>query len=159
MEHYYLYETFLSSKVRALDYKFRFPRFLTTSTAQKMKFSVKDFFSKCDQIRSFLWIWSHLRKKSLIENFIFCAVSCLAGMSTVVPLEKLTIILTLLAPCISESCIKIKINSIFHFQTSLWCLKRFYEGFKGLHKTFWGNTKKCENKIFLCPGSGREGLR
>ena len=43
-------------------------------TAQKMKFSVKDFFSKCDQIRSFLRIWSHLPKKSLMENFIFCAV-------------------------------------------------------------------------------------
>ena len=28
-------------------------------TAQKLKFSSKDFFSKCDQIRSFLWIWSH----------------------------------------------------------------------------------------------------
>ena len=24
------------------------------ATAQKMKFSIKDFFSKCDQIRSFL---------------------------------------------------------------------------------------------------------
>ena len=43
-------------------------------TVQKMKFSMKDFFSKCDQIRSFLWIWSHLLKKSLMENFIFCAV-------------------------------------------------------------------------------------
>ena len=43
--------------------------------AQKMKFSIKDFFSKCDQIRSFLRIWSHLLKKSLIENFIFCAVN------------------------------------------------------------------------------------
>ena len=41
---------------------------------QKMKFSIKDFFSKCDQIRSFLRIWSHLLKKSLMENFIFCAV-------------------------------------------------------------------------------------
>ena len=39
-----------------------------------MKFSIKDFFSKCDQIRSFLRIWSHLLKKSVIENFIFCAV-------------------------------------------------------------------------------------
>ena len=39
-----------------------------------MKFSVKDFFSKRDQIRSFLRIWSHLLKKSLMENFIFCAV-------------------------------------------------------------------------------------
>ena len=41
------------------------------STAQKMKFSIKDFFSKCDQIRSFLLIWSHLLKKYLMENFIF----------------------------------------------------------------------------------------
>ena len=32
-----------------------------------MKFFVKDFFSKCDQIRKKLRIWSHL-KKSLIEN-------------------------------------------------------------------------------------------
>ena len=35
-------------------------------TAQKMKFSIKDFFSKCDQIRRKLQIWSHLLKKSLI---------------------------------------------------------------------------------------------
>ena len=35
-----------------------------------MKFSIKDFFIKFDQIRS----WSHLLKKSLMENFIFCAV-------------------------------------------------------------------------------------
>ena len=43
-------------------------------TAQKMKFSIKDYFSKCDQIRNFLRIWSHLLKKSLMENFIFCAM-------------------------------------------------------------------------------------
>ena len=44
-------------------------------TAQKMKLSVKNFFSKCDQIRRKLQIWSHLLKKSLMKNFIFCAVS------------------------------------------------------------------------------------
>ena len=38
-----------------------------SATARKMKFSIKDLFSKCDQIRSFL-------KKSLMENFIFCVV-------------------------------------------------------------------------------------
>ena len=42
--------------------------------AQKMEVSIKDFFSKCHQICSFLRIWSHLLKKSLMENFIFCAV-------------------------------------------------------------------------------------
>ena len=39
-----------------------------------MKFSIKDFLSKYDQIQSFLGIWSHLLKKSSIENFIYCAV-------------------------------------------------------------------------------------
>ena len=39
-----------------------------------MKFSIKDFLSKCDQIRRKLRIWSHLLKKLLMENFIFCAV-------------------------------------------------------------------------------------
>ena len=39
-----------------------------------MKFSIKDFFSKADQIRRKLWIWSHLLKNSLMENFSFCAV-------------------------------------------------------------------------------------
>ena len=44
------------------------------STAQKMKFSIKDFFSICERIRRKLRIWSHLLRKSLMENFIFCAV-------------------------------------------------------------------------------------
>ena len=42
--------------------------------------------------------------------------------------------LTLPASCISESCIKMKINLNFYFHTSLWCLKSFYEGLKSLHK-------------------------
>ena len=40
-------------------------------TAQKMKFPIKDFSSKCDEIRSFLQIWSHLPGKSFMENIIF----------------------------------------------------------------------------------------
>ena len=44
-------------------------------TAQTMKFSIKNFLSKWDQILSFLPIWSHLLKKSLSEILIFCAVS------------------------------------------------------------------------------------
>ena len=35
-----------------------------------MKFSIKDFFSKHDQICRKLLIWSHLPKKSLMKNFI-----------------------------------------------------------------------------------------
>ena len=44
------------------------------NTAQKRKFSIKNFFSKCYQIREKLRIWSHLLKKSLMENFIFCTL-------------------------------------------------------------------------------------
>ena len=40
-------------------------------TAQKIEFPMKDFFSKCGQIRS------HLLKKSLMENFISCVVPSL----------------------------------------------------------------------------------
>ena len=40
----------------------------------KMKFSIKDFFSKYDQVRRKLRILPYLQKKSLMENFIFCAV-------------------------------------------------------------------------------------
>ena len=47
-----------------------------TITRRGMKFSIKDLFNKCDQISSFLQIWSHLLKKSLMENFIFCAMEC-----------------------------------------------------------------------------------
>ena len=43
---------------------------LFSNTAQKVKFSIKNFFSKCDQI---LRIWSHVLKNSLTENLIFCA--------------------------------------------------------------------------------------
>ena len=39
---------------------------------QRMKLSIKDFFSKCDQIRRLLKIWSHLLKISWIH--FFCAV-------------------------------------------------------------------------------------
>ena len=38
---------------------------------KKMKFSIKDIFSKCDQIRRKMRIWSHLLKKSLMETSFF----------------------------------------------------------------------------------------
>ena len=48
---------------------------VSTNNCTKMKFSIEDFFSRCDQICSFQRIWSHLLKKFLMENFIFCAVN------------------------------------------------------------------------------------
>ena len=51
-------------------------------TAQKMKFSIEDFFSKCEETRSYL-------KKSLMENFIFCAEWVLNAWLQIL-LEKVT---------------------------------------------------------------------
>ena len=51
-----------------------------------MKFSIKDFFSKCDQIRSFLRIWSHLLERSVMENFIFCVEWMQRSLSTKISL-------------------------------------------------------------------------
>ena len=59
-------------------WKFCKYQFSFLTTAQKMKFSIKDFFNKCDQIRSFLQNWSNLLKKSLMENIIFCAVKVIS---------------------------------------------------------------------------------
>ena len=43
-------------------------------TAQKIKLSIEDFFSKCDQIHRELRIWSYLLKKFSMGNFTFCAM-------------------------------------------------------------------------------------
>ena len=53
-----------------------YPKFLIILNPHctKNNFSNKDFFSKCGHIRRKLRIWSHLLKKSLMENFIFYAV-------------------------------------------------------------------------------------
>ena len=57
---------------------------LGEDTVQKIKFFIKNSFSKCDQIRSFLWIRSHLlKKKSLMKNFIFCIVWSLSSITCI----------------------------------------------------------------------------
>ena len=60
---------------------------LTDNTAQKMECSIKAFFGKCDQIRKFLRIGSHLLKTCLMEHFIFCGVLSVSFSET----EKLTL--------------------------------------------------------------------
>ena len=45
--------------------------YLPKSMHKKMKFSVKNFFRKCKQMRIKLPIYSQLLSKSLTENFIF----------------------------------------------------------------------------------------
>ena len=78
------------SRKTACDYSFEITVGSRGLTAQKMKFSIKYFSSKCDQICRKLRIWSHLLEKSLMENFIFCAVSVLLEINVLSLLANLT---------------------------------------------------------------------
>ena len=70
----YLFKTSLSYQGVRLSGYDRKMSFIYINTAQKMKFSIKGSFSKCDQIHNKLRIRSHVLKKSFMENFMFCAV-------------------------------------------------------------------------------------
>ena len=64
--------------------------------------------SKPDKVVLEFFIWRNIYFTML--HFLLCIIS------------------TLSVPCISESYIKLKIKLNFYFHTSLWYLKRFYEG-------------------------------
>ena len=49
-------------------FHFRWKHHRPGITAQKMKFAIMDFFRKCDQTTVSLQIWSHLLRKSVMEN-------------------------------------------------------------------------------------------
>ena len=51
----------------------------SNTIAQKMMFSTKNFFSKCDQICSFLRIWLHLLKKHLKKLHFLCTIPNASG--------------------------------------------------------------------------------
>ena len=81
-----------------------FPKFY-----KKVKFSIEDFFSICEQIHRKLHIWSYLLKKSLIENFAFYAV-IVASISTIIyslPLYLCDFLLTLIPGTL--------VRILFHF--------------------------------------------
>ena len=63
-----------------------------TTLHKKLRFFIKDFCSNCDRFNSFLRIWSHLLKKSLMKNIIFCAVPIFPFSS---PCNGLTIAITI----------------------------------------------------------------
>ena len=68
LSNYQIYEIYVNSILSQRSF-----RSLSSIAAQKMKFSIAGFFSKCDQLPRKLPIWSYLLKKSLMGNFIFCA--------------------------------------------------------------------------------------
>ena len=48
---------------------------LDFQSIQKVKFFIKNFFGKSDEISCSLQIWSHLRQKSLMENLHLIVIS------------------------------------------------------------------------------------
>ena len=67
--------------------------FYTSLYYTENKDFIKDFFSKCDQIRNFLRIWSHLLKKCLMENFIFCALFGWNGLNCVGKFSQISLLI------------------------------------------------------------------
>ena len=63
-----LLNKFLTEKFIFLFWFVQVNRQKATVLHKKIKFSIKDFFGKCDQICRKQWIWSHLLKKSLMET-------------------------------------------------------------------------------------------
>ena len=63
-----------SSMIKKGSFRRFHPEIFSKTLRKKTKFSNKDFFRRCDQIRRKLRIWPHLLKKALMEIFIFCTV-------------------------------------------------------------------------------------
>ena len=63
---------------------------VTTITVQKTKFSIKHFFSKCDQQNK--ENGDIYRRNSLMESFIFCAVNYKSSAHRISPISTLIII-------------------------------------------------------------------
>ena len=101
---FYLRTSWNSETYNLVAHAHAFGHYGFTLTAQKTKFSITDFFSKCDQIRSFLRIWSQFPadlvtvteeirhgklhflcsvwvKYSVILSLHFLEISCLTSVS------------------------------------------------------------------------------
>ena len=105
-------KTFQSRLADSLVNLFHFP--FSTSTAQNKKFSIKDFFSKCGQMRSSPCIWSHILNKSFLENFL-CSSPSFAK-------DKLIPFFITLEPWIWFLTKEINVSNYFIFRVFLWVM-------------------------------------
>ena len=67
-------DTFLTKFTNLSSTNGSSPNYTTFIHCTKNEVSIQNFFRKSDWLGSKLPIWSHLLKKSLMKNFIFCAV-------------------------------------------------------------------------------------
>ena len=106
-------------------------------TAQKMKISIKDFFSKCDQICRKLQIWSYLLKKSLMENLSFwCSLYCSA--SYIFKINKGT----------SRIYSKVQLNEVSRWRASSSMMKSIDRG-RYLSILSWSKCLSLESSFLL----------
>ena len=107
-----------------------------------MKFFVKSFLSKCKQIRRKLQICLYLLKKSLTENFIFCAVQIFERNKGNLKLKSFLILLVLFRLPIMQLIFH---NYTENFSSVTWkFFSRAYAKLKRLnHCTF--STKDFDN--------------
>ena len=103
-----------------------------------MKFPIKDFFSKCDQIRRKLRIWSHLLKKSVMKNFIFCAVV----------ISNITIKAFLIRVVTSVRIFKLRVSTFFTLPSTPMKEQPFGMLFEALIITFYNIS--CHTCVCIC---------
>ena len=100
-----------SSMIKKGSFRRFHPEIFSKTLRKKMKFSNKDFFRRCDQIRSFLRIWPHLLKKALMEIFIFLCSESWKGFAVQV-VEKMAIrLLTFSLSALPETSFKNNLSS------------------------------------------------
>ena len=74
------YYFFLLPDLNILDTTFAERTCYLFFSAQKMKFSIEDFFRKCDRIHRNLRIWSHLLKNPQKKLHFLCSVCLLKSI-------------------------------------------------------------------------------
>ena len=120
----------------------------TTNHCTKNEVFYLDFFCKWDQICSFLRIWSHLLRKSLVESLIFCAKNKL-GKNKQLSSNQPRISLKLLEKCSKSSNWTFHGESKIHTQLSENCVMTLQTQLKSWFQRgqIWKNQKFC---FFSC---------
>ena len=128
----------------------RVPKNIKKSASKSVK-QVKEFrFPEKRRHHSRVWTTQSQGNVAFLIIYHFCCrpVSIATCPSRLVcegyPENNLIYVLTLPAPCISESCIKKNYLKFFH--TSLWCLKRM-KAFKAFIKPFEAPQRSVKIKI------------
>ena len=122
--------------------------------AQKMKFSVKDFFSKCDQVRSFLWIFSAMlvyHKTLIVYSILVVFISDVLSVFLKLKFQYNYFCLSHFAPIIGKSSTlkqMMKWKQCCHGNNQSSIYERF-QRYKFFHKNFKDQEKEAGTNFVL----------